>query len=614
MEVTDATGLPNEITNYLRIENEQMQYSIPKSTSTSLILINERGSNGSYVSSHSANSLIDTLFTSVDQAILVEGYQYDENIVTLQSALETNKQVTTDVLAHKAKVRYFKPDITVMYSPGINKAAVNESIRLSLVSYFRSLYFGNEIQMSDILQTVHNVGGVDNVRWSKDGLDESGLNYDANGDARSRIVETNQYGVPVGSPVLDRVEIGNGITPTEYRIYLPYVPDTLNQNTLSAPTGLTATLNYPSAVVTTLGTNSGTTNVLNVTDSTGMYVGMTIQAAGISTTRYITAITANALTLNGTVAWSGVSGDVHAIPPNSSTYISTGKTYSYVITALNDVGQTIASSVVTKATGSVFGYAAINLDWNAVDGATHYRVYRNTTGTSFTTGPKLLIGIVHVDEGTSFNDLGEVENPQLAGIPPTVNTATISDFTPEQLSFFDIQYSRNEPIRIQYDDFSTDIYEESKSYSAGDIVLYGSTYYRSLLDENENHDPIDPGSNVWWVVDTVNKIGFQSKINSYGKNNIVDVTDKSGTYNFLSGPSYNNYLTIKYKNPSSTEVLQITNSTVNGGSGVFQGDFKIGDDELGSLPVGQMDTNGNLDLSSVITIRAKSQNTWGNPT
>jgi uncharacterized phage protein gp47/JayE len=99
---------------------------------------------------------------------LVDNYTYDKNIEDLQAITDKQKQVTTDVLVHKARNRFFKLYITVMYSPGSTIDNVNAAIQTALDVFFKSQYFGTVIQMSDLLQTIHNVPGVDNVRWTRD--------------------------------------------------------------------------------------------------------------------------------------------------------------------------------------------------------------------------------------------------------------------------------------------------------------------------------------------------------------------------------------------------------------------------------------------------------------
>lgn len=100
----------------------------------------------------------------------VSGYTYDANIMDLQTALEGSKQVTTDVLAHACTTRYFKLQITVVYSPGQAASSVNPAISAAVGNYFNSAYFGTIIQLSDLISVIRQVSGVQNVRWTNDDI------------------------------------------------------------------------------------------------------------------------------------------------------------------------------------------------------------------------------------------------------------------------------------------------------------------------------------------------------------------------------------------------------------------------------------------------------------
>lgn len=104
--------------------------------------------------------------TLVGTQFSIVGYTYDKNVADLQAIMEKNKQVTTDVLVHRTKYRYFRPIVTIMYSFGATQSVVNASIIANLQSFFENQYYGTAIQLSDILQTIHNTPGVDNVRWT----------------------------------------------------------------------------------------------------------------------------------------------------------------------------------------------------------------------------------------------------------------------------------------------------------------------------------------------------------------------------------------------------------------------------------------------------------------
>jgi uncharacterized phage protein gp47/JayE len=106
--------------------------------------------------------------TWVGTQFTIDNYSFDQNISDLQAIVEQNKQITTDVLVHEARVRYFQLYITVMYAAGVNIEIVNRDIVDQLNAFFAGQYFGTVIQMSDLLQVIHNTPGVDNVRWSNE--------------------------------------------------------------------------------------------------------------------------------------------------------------------------------------------------------------------------------------------------------------------------------------------------------------------------------------------------------------------------------------------------------------------------------------------------------------
>lgn len=151
------------------------------------------------------------------ESLEITGYTYDRNIVDLQATLEANKQITSDVLAHQSEVRHFKLDLTIMYSPGFSTAAVNAAIKATVDIYYNERYFGTTIQLSDILQQIHNVAGVDNVRWSRDILEADGRSEDATGNPRYRVVETDDNGNPLANFLIDRKTYGWG-SATEVQI------------------------------------------------------------------------------------------------------------------------------------------------------------------------------------------------------------------------------------------------------------------------------------------------------------------------------------------------------------------------------------------------------------
>lgn len=143
--------------------------------------------------------------------IEILSYAYDRNIPDLQATFEGSKQVTTDVLTHRAKTRWFKIDLSVMYDSGVSKVDTNLLVQAAVDSFLKSQYFGSSIQLSDILQIVHGVSGIDNVRWSTD---------IPNGADLERVYETDQDGNTLTEVSIDRILNGTMSTHETQRIYV----------------------------------------------------------------------------------------------------------------------------------------------------------------------------------------------------------------------------------------------------------------------------------------------------------------------------------------------------------------------------------------------------------
>lgn len=94
-------------------------------------------------------------------------YSYNRLPELFDEMLRQNKQLTTDVLVRQANFVYMNVYLVVMYNQGVGVSAVNTQINLALSNFFASQGFSTWVQFSDILQVVHNVNGVDNVRFTK---------------------------------------------------------------------------------------------------------------------------------------------------------------------------------------------------------------------------------------------------------------------------------------------------------------------------------------------------------------------------------------------------------------------------------------------------------------
>jgi uncharacterized phage protein gp47/JayE len=194
-------------------------------------------------------------------------YTFDRNVADLQAAVESAKQVTTDVLVHKATMRYFKFHLNVMYTSGYSPSSVNSSINTSLANFLQNMYFGTVIQLSDILQTVHNVAGVDNVRWS----------HDVDSDIPC-VTECNILGEPRLGIVIDRKVAGD---------YVDEIDDWQQWYITGNPTGGTYTLTFDGDTTSDISYNWNATAIQTEVRSAFGDVSLTVTGLGTPSSPFI---------------------------------------------------------------------------------------------------------------------------------------------------------------------------------------------------------------------------------------------------------------------------------------------------------------------------------------
>ena len=126
--------------------------------------------------------------------------------------------------------------------------------------------------------------------------------------------------------------------------------------------------------------------------------------------------------VGGTYQWvsaTDISGLAAPVQSALST-LTTGGTlpattaYFYVVTALNNAGETIKSNEQTVTTGAT-ATNSITVSWAAITGATGYKVYRGTA-----TGVETVF--YAVGAVTTFVDTGAAST---AGTPPAANSTTL---------------------------------------------------------------------------------------------------------------------------------------------------------------------------------------------
>jgi uncharacterized phage protein gp47/JayE len=101
----------------------------------------------------------------------------------------------TDVQVHAGKRMYFTLNLAVVYLATYNVTSVNTAITTAVTSMINGLGFDSSLEISDLLQTIHNVPGVDNVRFLT--IAENGTHYGLEEVTNSGTLITNHS---TGSP------------------------------------------------------------------------------------------------------------------------------------------------------------------------------------------------------------------------------------------------------------------------------------------------------------------------------------------------------------------------------------------------------------------------------
>src|SRR5690606_40314759 len=90
-----------------------------------------------------------------------------------QQEIDRWRLVGTDAMAHHAKSIFLKFNIALIYDFNVDQNVVNTAINTALADYLSNLGLATVVQASDVLQTIHNVPGVDAVRFLHAGDDTS---------------------------------------------------------------------------------------------------------------------------------------------------------------------------------------------------------------------------------------------------------------------------------------------------------------------------------------------------------------------------------------------------------------------------------------------------------
>lgn len=92
-------------------------------------------------------------------------YTYNEVPLSVQREIDSWRLAGTDAQAHQATAVLLRFSLAVMYDRISYPPQVNQAMDAALSGWLNSLGLNSVVQVSDVLQVLHNVPGVDNVRF-----------------------------------------------------------------------------------------------------------------------------------------------------------------------------------------------------------------------------------------------------------------------------------------------------------------------------------------------------------------------------------------------------------------------------------------------------------------
>lgn len=101
-------------------------------------------------------------------------YTYNQIPQSVQQSVDSWRLAGTDARAHQAMQMALRFSMAVMYDRNAQPAQVNQAMDAALTGWLNGLGLDSTVQVSDAIQVLHNVPGVDNVRFLN-GSDFSGF-------------------------------------------------------------------------------------------------------------------------------------------------------------------------------------------------------------------------------------------------------------------------------------------------------------------------------------------------------------------------------------------------------------------------------------------------------
>lgn len=92
------------------------------------------------------------------------GYTYNAVVREVQQDIDRWRLAGVDAQAHAAQKMQMRFSLAIMYDPDVTRGMVDPHIQDALSDLLKARSMGGVIQVSDVVQAVHNIPGVDNVR------------------------------------------------------------------------------------------------------------------------------------------------------------------------------------------------------------------------------------------------------------------------------------------------------------------------------------------------------------------------------------------------------------------------------------------------------------------
>lgn len=102
-----------------------------------------------------------------DDSFTDYSYTYNRSVIVTDQLLDTNRQITTDVLAHEAKRVGLTINLIIQVTIGVSDEQILSQLNALFDKWTNSLEFGSWIQKSDIEYVARQCAGVDACRVAK---------------------------------------------------------------------------------------------------------------------------------------------------------------------------------------------------------------------------------------------------------------------------------------------------------------------------------------------------------------------------------------------------------------------------------------------------------------